>query len=225
MKPMLKNIGYFFIIFLFTFSLNSEEIENIIINGNSRVSDETVKIYGEINDLKKYSEKDANKVLRNLFDTGFFENVEVEYKDRSLIINLKEYPTINQLVIIGEKSNKFKQEIRKLINSKEQKSLNQSNLTKDINLIKNFYSSMGYNFAKVEAKLNEIDKLNYDLLLEIERGEKTKISKINFIGNNSVRTKRLKSIIASEENKFWKVISNNTVLSYDLIAFDKRLFK
>ena len=39
-----------------------------------------------------------------------------------------------------------------------------------------------------------------------------------------IREKRLKDIIASEENKFWKVISRNTKFSKNLINLDKRLF-
>ena len=60
-------------------------------------------------------------------------------------------------------------------------------------------------------------------MFEIDRGKKTKISSINFIGNDNVRGKRLKNIIASEENKFWKFISRNTVLSKNLINLDLRL--
>ena len=61
------------------------------------------------------------------------------------------------------------------------------------------------------------------MLIEIDRGEKTKISSIKFIGNKKIRSKRLKSVIASEENKFWKFISRNTVLSENLINLDLRL--
>ena len=125
--------------------------------------------------------------------------------------------------MIGEKSNKFQEQIKKLINSKEKKSFNKSNLVKDIELIKDLYSSLGYNFAKVETKIKKIDDENFDLLIEINRGKKTKISTIKFIGNESIRTKRLKSIIASEENKFWKFITRNTVLSENLINLDTRL--
>ena len=220
---MVKIIKFLLILSLFSFPLKAENINNIIINGNKRVSDETVKIYGEINNTKTYSEKNANRILKNLYDTEFFENVEILFENNTLIVNLKEYPTINQLIIIGEKSNKFETEIKKIISSKEKKSLNRSNLAKDINLIKSLYSSLGYNFAKIEAKLKKIDEDNYDLLFEIERGEKTKISSISFVGNNNVRTKRLKSVIASEEDKFWKIISRNTVLSENLINLDKRL--
>ena len=43
----------FLIIFIFLCSpLKSEIIENVVINGNKRVSDETIKIYGEINKIK-----------------------------------------------------------------------------------------------------------------------------------------------------------------------------
>ena len=42
--------------------------------------------------------------------------------------------------------------------------------------------------------------------------EQTKISSISFIGNDNVRSKRLRDVIASEEDKFWKVISRNTNL-------------
>ena len=220
---MLKIIKYFFVVLILMLPLKAENINSVVINGNKRVSDETIKIYGEIKDNKIYSEKKSNQILKNLYDTGFFENVEVSFKNNILTINLKEYPTINQLIIIGEKSTKYINEIKRVINSKEKKSLNNSNLAKDVNIIKSLYSSLGYNFVKVETSLKKIDEDNYDLLFEIDRGQKTKISSIKFIGNDSIRTKRLKSIIASEENKFWKVISRNTVLSENLINLDKRL--
>ena len=62
-----------------------------------------------------------------------------------------------------------------------------------------------------------------DLLIEIERGDQTKISSINFIGNKNIRSRRLRDVIASEESKFWKVFSRNTNLSENLINLDKRL--
>ena len=71
--------------------------------------------------------------------------------------------------------------------------------------------------------MRKIDDNNFDLLIEIERGEQTKISSISFIGNDNVRGKRLRDVIASEEDKFWKVISKNTNFSENLIKLDLRL--
>ena len=87
------------------------------------------------------------------------------------------------------------------------------------------YSSIGYSFADVNVKINEIDTDKFDLLLEIDRGEKSKISTIKFIGNNFIRTNKLRDVIASEESKFWKVLTKNTSFSENLINLDLRLLK
>ena len=86
----------------------------------------------------------------------------------------------------------------------KRKSLNRSKIANDLDLIKNLYSSLGYNFSKVEVKIKEIDANNFDLIFEISKGEQTKISSISFTGNKKIKDKRLKDIIASEEDKFGK---------------------
>ena len=82
---------------------------------------------------------------------------------------------------------------------------------------------MGYNFANVEAKFNEIDKSNIDLIFDINRGNQTKISSITFIGNKKIKSKRLLDVIASEKDQFWKFLSRNTKFSTSLINLDIRL--
>ena len=60
-------------------------------------------------------------------------------------------------------------------------------------------------------------------MIDIDRGQQTKISSINFIGNDNIRASRLKDVIASEEDKFWKVLTRNTNLNENLIKLDQRL--
>ena len=50
-----------------------------------------------------------------------------------------------------------------------------------------------------------------------------KIGKINFIGDKKVKERRLRDIIVSEEDKFWKVLSRNTNFNENNIDLDKRL--
>ena len=220
----MKKIIILSLILILNFSfLKAELIGDLVINGNKRVSDETIKIYGKINFNKDYSEADLDLLIKNLYSTNFFKEVQVNFDKSILTINLKEYPLLNQLIIIGEKSNKFREQIKKIIKLKEKRSFIESYLARDINTIQELYSSLGYNFSKVEAKTRKIDNDNFDLIIDIERGNKTKIKKINFVGNKSIRSKRLREVIASEEDKFWKVISKNTNFSENLINLDVRL--
>ena len=201
----------------------SEIVKELKVTGNKRVSTETIKLYGEIDINKDYADKDIDRVLKNLYETNFFEDVKIKIVENVLTIDLKEYPIINQLIIIGEKSNRYREQIKKTIRLKEKRSFIKSYLAKDIERIETLYSSIGYNSSKVEAKIKEIDSSNFDLLFTIERGEKTKISSIRFIGNESIRSSRLRDIVASEEDKFWKIISRNTNFSENLTRLDVRL--
>ena len=64
-----------FIIYLS--NLNAEIVKKIDITGNSRVSDETVKIYGEITLNSDYNEQKLNSITNNLYYTNFFEDVKI----------------------------------------------------------------------------------------------------------------------------------------------------
>ena len=104
-------IFLFFLIF-FNLNLKAEIASKLSIKGNERVSNETIKIYGDIEIGKNYSESDLDKILKKLYDTEFFEIVEVNLINQTLIVQVKEYPVINQLIIVGEKSNKYKNELK-----------------------------------------------------------------------------------------------------------------
>jgi outer membrane protein insertion porin family len=220
MKKFLLSV----ILLLFFSSHSSAEIaKDLVISGNKRISNETIKVYGDIILNKDLSARDLDKILKNLYSTEFFEDVNVELSNNKLKINVTEYPVINQIIIIGEDSKKFNKQIKDIAKLKEKRSFIKSQLVKDVDRIKNLYSLAGYNKTTVTSKVKKNDDNSYDLLIEINRGDKTKISSINFIGNKNIKSRRLRSIIASEESKFWKVISNNTNLNDQLINLDLRL--
>ena len=221
---MFKKFSLFLILItIFSSSLKAEVIKKIIIEGNNRISEETVKVYGDININEDYSEIQVNQILNKLYSTNFFKKIDISLNNNILKINVEEHPVINQLILSGERNKSYEKEIKKLIRLKEKQSFVESFLKKDIEIIKQLYSSLGYNFAKVDVKIRDLDKTSIDLLISVERGNKTKISSIDFTGNKKIRSKRLKEVIASEEDKFWKIISKNTSLSQNLINLDQRL--
>ena len=104
-----KILYYFFFLILLPLNLNlkAEVLDRIIINGNKRVSDETIILYGKIKIKEDINEQKVNEIISNLNSTNFFENINVELKNKTLILNLKEYPILNQLLIVGEPSKKL----------------------------------------------------------------------------------------------------------------------
>ena len=220
---MNKILLYLTAFFFFSSLALAESVNKINISGNKRVSDETVKIYGDIDISEDISETKLDNILKNLYSTNFFKDVKVSIKDNNLFIDLKEYPFVNQLIIVGEKSNNLKDQIKKIIKLKEKQSFIKSYLASDLETIKNLYSSLGYNSSEIEIKIKKISEENLDLVIEIDRGEQTKITSIKFLGNTKVRAFRLKDVIASEEDKFWKFLSRNTNFSKNLVNLDTRL--
>ena len=203
----------------------SEIIRSLEVFGNERITKETIKVYADIKLGSDYQADDINKIVKTLYSTEFFENIEAKFENNKLTLIVKEYPIINQIVIQGEKTEKFKKEIIKLIKSKQRGSYIKNNILKDEIKIKNIYKSLGFNFVEVNSKIKTYTENRVDLIFEINRGEKVKISKINFIGDKKIRERRLRDVIVSEEDKFWKFITRNTVLNEENIRLDKRLLK
>ena len=214
---------YTTIFLLIFFNLSADIVKKIEVNGNKRISDETIKVYGEINIGKDYSVFEIDKILKNLYTTDFFEDVKIILSNGVLNISVKEYATINFIDIQGEKSIKVKKQVLESLQLKAKGSFIENKLSQDIDRLKKIYSSIGFNFTNVDAKIEKFDENRINLTYFIDKGKKTNIAKINFIGDKKIKEKRLREIIVSEEKKFWKFLSKNTFLNFRNIELDKRL--
>ena len=104
---------------LFTNILCAEIVKKIEIDGNDRVSDETIKVYGDISINQDIDNFKINEVIKNLYSTNFFEDIQISLSNGTLFIKVEEYPVINEIIIIGEKAEKYKEAIKKNIQSKK----------------------------------------------------------------------------------------------------------
>ena len=220
MKKILLIIG---LVLLVNSTSNSEIVTDIKINGNSRISDETIIIFGEIEKNKDYSRKELNNIIKKLYSTEFFKNVELTIDEGSLAIFIVENPIVQNLVIEGIKAKKFKERILEILTIKERTSFIESKLKKDISIVKKGFEDVGYYFVKVDTKIIENENNTVDLIYDIDLGKKTKISKIKFLGDKIYKDRKLHSVITSEESKFWKLISKNKYLNEERISLDTRL--
>ena len=166
-------LKYSILIFLFlTSNLFSEITQKIVVVGNDRISEETIKVYGEISLNKDYTDIDINNILKNLYETDFFEDVKISLKNGIMKINVKEYAIINSIKIEGEKANKTKELILKELQLKEKGSFIESKLIEDEDILKKIYASMGFNFLKVNSKIKKFDENRINLVYFLEKGKK-----------------------------------------------------
>ncbi len=221
-KKLLYTISIVSSLFIFN---NLSADSKINITGNERYDEKTIKVYGNIKPKPSYNKNEINEILKNLYETNFFENVQISFENKNLNIVVKEYPLVSDIIIEGEKVEKFKDLIFKRISTKIKGSYIKDNINQDVLQIKNLYEFLGFNKAEVESKIEELSNNRVNLYFFLEKGERLKISKIKFIGDKKVREKRLRDIIVSEENKFWKFLTRNTILNTSNIELDMRLLE
>ena len=221
-KYLVTLITYFL---LFSTVSNAENIKNIVITGNDRVSDETIKIFSSINIGDEINSDKLNKIIKNLYETNFFENISVNFENHELLITVKENPVINKILINGVKSKTMMETITKNMLLKSRSSFSDYQLDKDRLEILKELKNMGYYYSKIEILQEFKENNSLDLIFNINIGDKAKIKKITFTGNKIFKDSKLKSIIISEEFKFWKFISGKKYLNENIILIDNRLLK
>ncbi len=211
--------------FCFYTHANSEIIKNIEIVGNERIPDETILMFSDIQIDDKIDNENLNKILKNLYESNFFENVSVSFDKSILKIRVTESPIIDKIVYSGIKSNSIKEEISKILKLRSRSSFNEYDFSYDRNSILNYLKNKGYYFAVVETYVEQLESNFININYNIELGNKAKIKKISFIGDTIYKNSKLRSIIISEEYKFWKFISGRKYLNQNTIRFDEKLIK
>ena len=222
-KIFLKFIFIFF--FIASYSL-AEIIKDVEVSGNKRLSKESIIVFGNINLNSNYNSEQLNDVLKDIYSTDFFKEIKFEVVNSILKISVIENPIIEDIEINGIKSSKLSELLLEETILKSRKSYLESTFLSDLNLIKNIIKSNGYYFSKIKTKsIKNEDTNSIRLIYDIDLGKKAKISEIAFIGDKKFKDRKLRSIITSDENKFWKFISQSVYLNYDRIELDKRLIK
>ena len=102
--------------------LRAEVIDEISVLGNKRISKETIQVLGNIDKEKDFGNKEINIILKNLYETDFFEDIAIKIEGKTLIITVKENPIINTIVFDGEDAKKYREKIEEIITLREKSS-------------------------------------------------------------------------------------------------------
>jgi len=214
-----------FIFFSFTKFSYAEILKDYEVLGNDRVSRETIFNFTETSIGKDLSANDLNEILKNLYNTNFFEDVSVNLTTGKLSIKVKEYPIIQTITINGIKAKKTVSLLKEQTFLKEKNPYNKLFVQQDLAKMFKIFKNSGYYFVdiKVTEKIN--DNNTVEIIYDIERGDKALIKQIKFIGDKKYKARKLHSIITTEESKFWKFISKGKYLDSERINLDNRLLR
>ena len=213
-----------FFLILFATVLYSEVIDNIKVLGNKRISKESIIVFGNIELDKNYLENDLNIILKKLYQTNFFKTINLGIQNKTLNIDLIENPIIESLTISGIKQISLEEQLRTFLSLKERSSFVETLFLKDVNTITSMVKQNGYYFAKIKTSKVIDNQLNtVKVFYDIDLGKKAKSSKIEFLGDKKIKDGKLRRLVASEEARPWKFISQKTFLDKERINLDTRL--
>ena len=223
---MFKKLSIFSIVyFLLVNTSYSEIISEFNITGNDRVSAQTIINFSEFNKGANITDNDLNNILKKIYETNFFEDVSVDLKNSILTINVKEHPIIQDIKFEGIKATKFVEALIDEISLKPKGPFNKFTLKRDLEKVLNILKQSGYYFATVDVQKEDNPNKTINLIYNVKMGEKAFIKKIKFIGDKKFKSRKLNSVITSEESKFWKFLSKKKFLDKARTDLDKRLLK
>ncbi len=211
------------VLFIFINFANSEIIKSIKVDGNKRISTETIKIFTELKINNDYDVNEINEVVKKLYSTNYFENIKIKVSNNTLYIAVIENPIVQTIKFDGVKNKRILEVLRDKTIIKEKSPFIENKVKRDVEIVNNILRTNGYYFSKVLSKFIENDNNTIDLIFDIDLGEKAFIKKITFIGDKRIKDNKLRKIIVSEEAKFWKFLSNKKFLDINRIKLDENL--
>ena len=215
-----------FLFFFFQSVCLAEIISNIKVTGNKRISKESIIVFSNINLNQDYNKKNLNIILKDLYSTNFFEEINLSFENNTLIIDVNENPIIEDIKIEGVKNKKLSEFITENLKLKSRSSYVESYFSKDVDLLINILKQTGYYFPKVTSSIDKnLEQNSIIITYKIELGDKAKINEIVFSGDKKIKSRKLANIIASEEHKFWKFLSKKAFIDKQRINLDSRLLK
>jgi outer membrane protein insertion porin family len=196
-------------------------IRTINVTGNQRLEADTVRSYLTLRAGETYTREALDQALKDLYATELFADVQIRDDNGALTIEVRENPVINRIVLEGNKrlkSDKINPEIRLA----PRQIFTRSKARADVARIIELYRRQGRFAATVEPKMVQLDQNRVDIVFEISEGDKSKVRRINVIGNEAFSDAELRGEMATKQTGLTKIFSSGTSYDPDRLSYDQQ---
>ncbi|MCW8084085.1 outer membrane protein assembly factor BamA [Sabulicella glaciei] len=199
-------------------------ITSVDIRGNQRIEAETIRSYMLLQPGDPYDPDRSDRSLRSLFQTGLFRDVRITRDGSRLVVQVQENPIVNRVAFEGNRrisDDNIRPEIQLRARSVFTPQLAQGDRQRILDL----YARRGRYAARVEPKIIELDQNRVDVVFEITEGEVAQVARINFVGNSAFSDSRLREVVATKEQAFYRIFSTSDTFDPDRLSFDRELLR
>lgn len=195
---------------------------SVAIEGNQRIEAGTILTYAGIARGQSLSAGELNAAYQRIIASGLFETVEITPRGGTLVIEVKEYPTVNRVRVEGNRRLKD-DELLDLLDSKPRLVFNPATAEKDAATIAEAYSQQGRLASKVSPKIIRRSDNRVDLVFEVFEGDVTEVERISFVGNSVYSDRRLRRILETKQAGLLRRFVSRDTLVEDRLEFDKQV--
>ena len=203
-------------------AIGSGIVRSISVTGAQRLEADTVRSYVKLKPGQPYTRESLDQALKDLYASELFADVTIAGADTGdIVLQVRENPIINRIVLEGNKRIK-EEKIRPEIKLAPRQIFTRSKARTDVARIIELYRRQGRFAATVEPKMVQLDQNRVDIVFEIHEGPKSRVRKINIIGNEKFSDGRLRGEMVTKQTGFTKIFSGGTSYDPDRLSYDQQ---
>jgi outer membrane protein insertion porin family len=195
-------------------------VSSISVRGNKRVDAETIRGNINIQPGRSFSAADIDDAVKRLFATGLFSDVRISQSGGTLVVQVEEYPVVNQILFQGNKKRKDA-DLANAVQLKPRGPFSQAQMEADVEAIKASYSAIGRDDATVETRIMDLGENRVNVVFTINEGGRTKIRAVNFVGNNAFGDRRLADVISTKRSNILSFVLRDDIYDENRLRADE----
>jgi len=202
--------------------LSAQKVTQIKFEGLAHLSPSVAL---EIADIRVGDQMDSDKInqsILNFFEQGYFKDIWVDQQGGVLIYHFEEKVAIANLQVKGFGSGDDGEELLKGIGIKKGDLYDEARIQHAKKTLMSKLESKGNYDSVVDVTTTPVGKGAVSVVFDVNKGEKIKIKKLNFIGASELSQSDLEADLANQEEDFlgWIPLLNSGEVKVDQLEYD-----